>query len=159
MEPGYHLGGIARVNLCVGSVGVYIAPDDWTRTDGGVVPPNAPWGLWLKRALLAPWERWDAAWYLRILTQGYQMGDGSDAFHPLYPWLAWPLIRLGLDPLLSLMLMGNLSTMAFLLIFERMATLDSTLDQAQTASRLLLFFPVAFILFAPYNEGFFFCRD
>ncbi|WAC06625.1 MAG: hypothetical protein OS130_10210 [Thermodesulfobacteriota bacterium] len=118
-------------------------------------PPSAPWGWWLQRALLAPWERWDGAWYLRIITEGYQCGNGTDAFHPLYPGLAWPLTRLGIDPLLSLMIVGSLATLAFLLLFERMAGLDSTPAQAQTASHLLLFFPVAFILFAPYNEGLF----
>jgi hypothetical protein len=118
-------------------------------------PPSAPWGHWLQRTLLAPWERWDTSWYLRILTEGYQFGNGTDTYHPLYPWLAWPLTRLGVDPLLALMLVGNLSTLVFLIIFERMAALDSTPDQAQTASFLLLSFPVAFILFAPYNEGLF----
>jgi hypothetical protein len=118
-------------------------------------PPSAPWGLWLQRALLAPWERWDSVWYLRILTEGYQVGNGTDAFYPLYPGLAWPLTRLGLDPLLALMVVGSLATLAFLLLFERMAALDSTPAQAQTAFHLLLFFPVAFILFAPYNTGLF----
>jgi hypothetical protein len=92
---------------------------------------------------------------LRILKEGYQFGNGTDAFHPLYPCLAWPLTRPGLDPLLALMLVGNLATLAFLLLFERMAALDSTPTQEQTASLLLLSFPVAFILFAPYNEGLF----
>ena len=118
-------------------------------------PPSASWGLWLKRGLLSPWERWDTAWYLRILTEGYQFGNGADAFHPLFPWLAWPLTRMGLDSLLALMLVGNLSGLAFVILFERMAALDSTPVQAQTATRILLFFPVAFILFAPYNEGIF----
>jgi Predicted integral membrane protein len=118
-------------------------------------PPTAPWGLWLQRALLAPWERWDTVWYLRILTEGYQFGNGTDAFHPFYPGLAWPLTRLGIDPLLALMIVGCLATLAFLLIFDRMAALDSTPAQTKTASHLLLFFPVAFILFAPYNEGLF----
>jgi hypothetical protein len=118
-------------------------------------PPSAPWGQWLHRALLAPWQRWDASWYLRILTEGYQFGNGTDTYHPLFPWLAWPITCLGLDPLFALMLIGNLATLAFLLLFERMAALDSTPAQAQTATDLLLFFPMTFILFAPYNEGLF----
>jgi len=118
-------------------------------------PPSAPWGQWLQRVLLAPWERWDTSWYLQILTEGYQFGNGTDTYHPLYPWLAWPLTCMGLDPLFALMLVGNLATLAFLFVFERMAALDSTPAQAQTASDLLLFFPMTFILFAPYNEGLF----
>ena len=118
-------------------------------------PPAAPLGAWLQRALLAPWERWDVVWYLRILTEGYRFGNGTDAFHPLYPWLAWPLTCLGVNPLLALMLVGNLGALAFLLLFERMAALDSDPAQAQTATQLLLFFPLGFIFFAPYNEGLF----
>lgn len=118
-------------------------------------PPTAPWALWLQRVLLAPWERWDVLWYLRILTEGYRFGNGTDAFHPLYPWLAWPLTRFGVNPLLALMIVGNLGALGFLLFFEYLAELDIGRSQAQTATRLLLFFPLAFIFFAPYNEGLF----
>jgi len=111
--------------------------------------------LWLQRVFLAPWERWDAVWYARIVTEGYQAGNGTDAFHPLYPLLAWPITALGLNPLLALMAIDNLAALAFLLLFEHIAALDVGPSQAQTASQLLLFFPVAFVFFAPYNEGLF----
>lgn len=118
-------------------------------------PPATPPELWLQRVFLAPWERWDAVWYVRIVTEGYQPGNGTDAFHPLYPLLAWPLTALGLPPLLALMAIGNLAALAFLLLFEHTAALDGEPSQAQMASQLLLFFPVAFVFFAPYNEGLF----
>lgn len=118
-------------------------------------PPASPLNVWLQRVLLAPWQRWDVAWYLRILTEGYQAGNGTDAFHPLYPWLAYPLTRAGIDPLLALMIVSNLATLAFLFLFVRMVAVEAGPAQAQTASQLLLFFPLTFILFAPYNEGLF----
>ncbi len=118
-------------------------------------PPSSPFHDWLYRLLLSPWQRWDVEWYLRILTAGYQAGNGTAAFHPLYPWLAYPLTCLGIDPLLALMLVSNLATLAFLFIFVRMVEVDSGPAQAQVASQLLLFSPLAFILFAPYNEGLF----
>ena len=53
--------------------------------------------------LVDVWQRWDAQWYVKIMTEGYQpeqilQGDGSllvnptTAFFPLYPatvWLLW----------------------------------------------------------------------
>ncbi len=118
-------------------------------------PPASPLNVWLQRVLLSPWQRWDVAWYLRILVEGYRAGNGTDAFHPLYPWLAYPLTRLGIEPLLALMIVSNLAALAFLFLFVRMVESDAGPAQAQTASQLLLFFPLTFILFAPYNEGLF----
>lgn len=118
-------------------------------------PPIAPVGRWLERVLLAPWMRWDVEWYLRILTEGYQFGNGTDAFHPLFPWLALPLTSMGIHPLLALLFVASLSSAAFLLVFERLAALDVSPAAARTATQLLLFFPAAFVLFAPYTEGLF----
>ena len=33
------------------------------------------------------WQRWDALWYQHLAEAGYQAGDGSTAFYPLYPFL------------------------------------------------------------------------
>jgi len=118
-------------------------------------PPAAPLHTWLYRVLLAPWQRWDVEWYLRILTEGYKAGNGTDAFHPLYPWLAYPLTLLGMDPLLALMVVSNLATLAFLFLFVRLSELDAAPSQTRTVPHLLLSFPLAFILFAPYNESLF----
>ena len=40
-------------------------------------PPATPPGLWLQRVFLAPWERWDAVWYARIVTEGYRFDNGT----------------------------------------------------------------------------------
>jgi hypothetical protein len=118
-------------------------------------PPAAPLSQWLHRALLSPWERWDVVWYLRILNDGYRPGNGTDAFHPLFPLLARPLTYLGIEPLLALMMVALVAFFAFVPVFQRLAALDLSPSQVQTATLLLLFFPVGFILFAPYNEGLF----
>src|SRR5438477_6584894 len=36
-----------------------------------VWPPAADIALWLNRVFLAPWLRWDANWYVHLLTTGY----------------------------------------------------------------------------------------
>ncbi len=118
-------------------------------------PPSVPLRQWLQRVWLAPWERWDAVWYVRILTEGYRFGNGTDAFHPLYAWLAWPLTRIGVEPLVALSLVTLAALSAFIYVFERLAALDLSPTQISTAFYLVFFFPVAFIFFAPYNESLF----
>lgn len=118
-------------------------------------PPGSPFPLWLERVLVAPWERWDAAWYARIVTQGYRPDDGTAQFHPLYPWLAVPLARLGLSPVLALLLVSTLSALALLVAFHRLAEQEAGPARAQTSTFLFATFPVACVLFAPYPEGLF----
>ncbi len=48
--------------------------------DGRAVDPG-----W--QNLLDAWQRWDADWFLRIAGEGYDPGNGSAAFFPLYPLL------------------------------------------------------------------------
>ncbi len=118
-------------------------------------PPSAPLVQWLRRVLLAPWERWDVVWYVRILTEGYHFGNGTDAFHPLYAWLARPLVFVGIEPLLALSLVTFVALVTFAYVYERLAALDLSPAQVQTAVYGLFFFPLAFIFFAPYNESLF----
>src|SRR5205814_1603077 len=72
-----------------------------------VWPPAADIALWLNRVFLAPWLRWDANWYVHLLTTGYAAGDGSTSFHPLDILLSKPLYLLGLDPLFSLLVTSS----------------------------------------------------
>jgi len=118
-------------------------------------PPAAPWGAWLERVLLAPWERWDVWGYLQIVTRGYQASDGTVQFHPLFPWLAAPLARLTGNPLLGLMIVASLSGLFMLLAFWRLASLDLDSDSVNVSAWMLLSAPVSFVLFAPYPEALF----
>ena len=118
-------------------------------------PPAHDVLAWLNRVCVAPWLRWDANWFKQILTQGYTAGNGSTSFHPLYPLLSWPLYRLGLDPLLSLLITSTVAALALFWIFYRLATLDLEPGEASTALVFLAAFPVAFILFAAYSESLF----
>lgn len=104
---------------------------------------------------MAPWLRWDARWYVRIVTHGYAAGDGTTNFQPLFPWLGLPLYRLGIDPTLSLLIISSLASLAMLWAFNRLALLDLDPPAARTALLCLITFPVSFVLFAPYSEGLF----
>lgn len=118
-------------------------------------PPSAPIRVWLERVVLSPWMRWDALWYQRIVTQGYSATDGTAQFHPLYPWLAAPLARLGLSPALSLLIISSLAGIALFYFFNRLGQLDLSPKNASFALLLFAFAPPAFILFAPYAEALF----
>jgi hypothetical protein len=118
-------------------------------------PPARDLSAWLYRVLVAPWARYDADWFHRILTTGYMTGDGTTSFHPLYPWLSYPLYRLGLDPNLSLLITSTLAALVLMGIFYRLARLEHEPSTAWVALVLLATFPVAFILFAPYTESLF----
>lgn len=118
-------------------------------------PPRAPWGEWAARVLLLPWLRWDAHYYVRMVTQGYALRDGTAQFHPLYPLLAWPLTRVGLDPLLALLLVSSLAAVAFLAALE--VWLSARLG-GTSARRVVLAFllsPFAAFLLFPYTEPLF----
>jgi hypothetical protein len=120
-----------------------------------LLPPAHDLTAWLNRVFVAPWLRWDAFWFGRILTQGYTAWNGTTSFQPLYPWLSWPLYRLGLDPTLSLLITSSLAALALLVVFRRLANLDLKPEAAWTATLLLVTYPLAFILFAPYSESLF----
>jgi hypothetical protein len=118
-------------------------------------PPAPPLALWLERVLVAPWARWDALWYERIVRFGYRPDDGTAQFHPLYPWLAVPLAHLGVPPLVALLAVSTLAALGLLTVFHQLAQREVGPAQAPTSTLFFATFPVAFILFAPYPEGLF----
>ena len=118
-------------------------------------PPAQNLPGWLNRVFVAPWVRWDALWFGRILVRGYAAWDGTTSFLPLYPWLSWPLYRLGLDPTLSLLVTSSLAALLLFGAFHRLAAQTLPPVGAGTALLLLATFPMAFILFAPYSESLF----
>src|SRR5258706_1349223 len=120
-----------------------------------VWPASAEVSLWLNRVFLAPWLRWDAVWYVHLLTTGYAAGDGSTSFHPLYIWLSTPLYLLGAEPLFSLLISSSLASLGFFWIFYKLACLDLPPEKSQLALILLATFPISIILFAPYTESLF----
>jgi hypothetical protein len=118
-------------------------------------PPSQPVQTWLERVLVAPWLRWDAEWYLRIVTHGYNSQDGTAAFHPLYPWLATILYRSGVDPLVSLWIIASIASLILFYVYHKLACLDLNDSDAYFSTMLLFFTPVALTLFAPYTEPLF----
>ena len=110
---------------------------------------------WFDRAFLSPWLRWDAAWYLRIVTQGYSPTDGTTQFHPLYPWLAAILTRVGISPTICLLLISSFAGIALFYVFYKLIKLDLPPEDAFFGLLLFALAPPSFVLFAPYPEALF----
>ena len=118
-------------------------------------PPAAPLETWLRRVLVEPWMRYDAQHYAGIATRGYDLREGQSAFHPLFPLLAWPLIKLGLPAGAALLLISTLAAFALCLVFARYVARFHEAQLAFGAPALLLGGLCGFLLLAPYNEGLF----
>jgi hypothetical protein len=119
-------------------------------------PPGAPVTDWLARVFLAPWERWDVEYFLRIASQGYMMNDAALAFHPLHPLLGGSIGALfGGNYLLGLSIVSNVCGLLFLICLERLAGLDLAQDDVRRTSFYFILLPAGFIIFAPYTEALF----
>jgi Gpi18-like mannosyltransferase len=118
-------------------------------------PPSEPYSRWLERAFLAPWERWDVDGYTRIIVNGYEPNSDLLTFHPLFSWLATPVAWIVGNPLFALVLVSSAASLAYLIAFEKLARIDFEPSIARTSTLLMLFYPSAFSLFAPYTEALF----
>ncbi len=105
--------------------------------------------------LLAPWQRFDANWYVAIAERGYGTRSGDVHFPPLYP----ALIRffgmfLG-NYFIAGLLISNLTTIAMLAVLYQMITEYFDASIAARATIFLLIFPTAFFFFSAYTESLF----
>jgi len=131
-------------------------PDNPLEEQVGLAPGSGPIGQWLQRVLVMPWVRYDVRWYQQIADHGYRPGEGTAAFHPLYPLLAKlvaPLV--GGNTYLALLLISTCACAALCVVFTRYVADIHGEQFARPAGWLLLLGPLGFILLIPYNEGLF----
>jgi Mannosyltransferase (PIG-V) len=141
---GLSLLSLAAVTLITPRQGVPVV-DGWP-----IGPVTTGW-----QALVTATERQDAAWFLRIATGGYAVGDGSAAFFPLYPMaikaLAW-LPAIG--PLGAALIISNACFVGALVMLHGLTRLEGFSDRvARTTVLLIAIFPTAFFFLAPYSEA------
>jgi hypothetical protein len=107
--------------------------------------------------LVGVWQRWDACWYSKIATFGYEPFENSIAFWPLFPLLTGIVSRLigtGLVALAGLIVAG----VSFIAAIEGLRRLVGRDFSPEIANRTILaisFFPTAFFFFAPFTESLF----
>jgi len=102
-------------------------------------------------SLLAPWQRFDTNWYLKIAQRGYAGDDGSTVYFPLYP----ALIGLAGGSLLAALVVSNLALIGALYLLYRLGAAIADPAAARRAVAYLLLFPTGFFLLAAYTESLF----
>lgn len=110
-------------------------------------------GKSFREILAEPWFRYDTFYYVRIVSAGYQAGDVTSGFHPLYPWLSTLAAAVLGSPLAGLMLVSTIAGFCLTIAFYRLARLDLDHDRAWTATALLLCWPITVAIFVPYTEA------
>ncbi|MDX2141265.1 MAG: mannosyltransferase family protein [Chloroflexota bacterium] len=106
--------------------------------------------------LLDVWARWDSAFYLRIVEQGYWFVPGqqsSVAFFPLYPLLmsfAEPFVG---SALAAGVLVSNLCLFGALVFLYRLTEFEFDANAAGRTVFYIAAFPTAFFFSAVYTES------
>lgn len=109
------------------------------------VPPDVIPGIW---------ARWDSPYYIHLARDGYAAVPYAMGYFPLYPLLMQGLAGMtGMSLTLSGMLISQLSYLAAILVFYKLARLIR--DDHAYAMRSVLYlvlFPSSFFFFAVYAE-------
>jgi hypothetical protein len=123
------------------------------RNGWATVPPLADEGAAFP--LVGVWQRWDACWYTKIATYGYE-AQNSVSFFPLFPLLTGLAGRIlvGATALGGLAVAG-VAYVAAMTGLRRLVALDFDDDVAQTTVVAISIFPTAFFFFAPFTESLF----
>src|SRR5437763_8334046 len=106
--------------------------------------------------ILASWNHWDAANYVRIAQFGYQT-PYDVAFFPLFPLLiaAFAHVLGSWSYLLVGTIISNAALLGALFVIYQLAVEAGGEQVAQRTALYLCIFPTAFYFFAPYNESLF----
>jgi hypothetical protein len=106
--------------------------------------------------LLASWNRWDAANYVRIAHYGYQTRFDV-AFFPLFPLLISGIAHIlgNWSYLLVGMLLSNAALLGALFVLYQLAAEATDDSTALRAVLYLCIFPTALYFFTAYNESLF----
>jgi hypothetical protein len=124
-----------------------LAQDGWL-----TIPPLADSGS--EFPLIGVWQRWDACWYSKVATFGYELGEDSVNFWPVFPGLmrlvAWPL---GGNVALSGLIVSGVAYVAAVAGLYRLVTRDFEREVAQRTVLFITIAPAALFLFAPFTEA------
>ena len=117
-----------------------------------IIQGGEPWSFFL-----SAWQRWDALWYTKIVTEGYG-SDGTLNFYPLYPLLSRGVaFVLGGHLAWALLVVTSVCFVLALRLLYELAYRESEGNRrvATLAVLLLALFPSGFFLLAPFTESLF----
>jgi hypothetical protein len=115
---------------------------------------TAPFG-YFGNLLVAPFARWDSAWYLAIAQGGYDHQVARAEFFPLYPLLMRGLGTLLGSNLVAGVLISLASFAVALVLLYRLTALELGQDVARASVLVLAFSPIAYVFSAVYTESLF----
>ena len=156
LDPGWKLAlwlvVTLRVGLgLVGLLSIHVQPitsagGDWRNL---IVPGGDSWHL-----LLSMWQRYDALWYQQIATHGYQVGNSTAVFYPLYPLTSHiTSALLGGQVVVAELAVSSVAFTIGMWLLYRVARLDIGPIAAHLAVLLTALFPVGFYFLAPFTES------
>jgi len=126
-----------------------LARDGWL-----TIPPLADEGPAFP--ILGVWQRWDACWYSKIATFGYEPTALSANFWPLFPALTGAVARfVGGSVALGGIIVSAVAYVAAMTGLYRLIGRDFDTTTARRVVVLISIFPSAFFLFAPFTEALF----
>ncbi len=126
-----------------------LARDGWT-----TIPPLADQGPAFP--LVGVWQRWDACWYTKIATFGYEPAENSVNFWPLFPLLTGLTGRLLLGAMaLGGLVVAGVGYVVAMTGLRRLVALDFDDETALATVIAISIFPTAFFFFAPFTESLF----
>ena len=109
---------------------------------------------YVSNPLLYSRANFDGEHYIKIAKWGY--GYAQQAFFPLYPNLIRNLASTFKNPVISGVLISNLSFLISLIFLARLIKLDYDVNTTKFAIIALLLFPTSFYFGSVYTEGLFF---
>lgn len=107
----------------------------------------------LGKLIVAPLNRWDSVWYLKIASSGYGTPP-SRAFFPLYPLLIHTVGFVTGDAYAGVIISMVAFFVALSLLY-RLVKLDFSSEVAAATVALVAFCPIGFFFFAIYTEALF----
>lgn len=106
--------------------------------------------------LIGVWQRWDACWYGKIATYGYEPGTTSAGFWPMYPLLTGMVAQLlGMDVALAGLFVTSAAYIVAMAALYLLVEGDFGRAVARRTVVYLSVFPAALFLFAPFSEALF----
>jgi hypothetical protein len=106
--------------------------------------------------LAGVWERWDACWYAKIATHGYEPGERAVAFFPLFPATERIVGAIsGLPVPVAGMVVAGVAFVGAIVGLVRLVASSHGLTIGRRSALMLSVFPAAFFLFAPFTEALF----
>ncbi len=126
-----------------------LARDGWT-----TIPPLADQGAAFP--LVGVFQRWDACWYSKVATFGYEPGIDSANFWPLFPALMGIVGRLpGISIALGGLIVAGIGYIAAMIGLERLVARDFDRETARRTVVAISIWPAAFFFFVPFTESVF----